>query len=195
MKTLFLLLFLAGASVALADDANLLKNGDFSSGIAEWHGDCHSIGSATDDTGATSGIIVKLRSHDWTKVTQDFDGKAGNYLLTVIYTLGAGTTFSQKPEDYSNVSGGLGLGGMSPFASTPSKWVVLISDTGTRHVSGWKVTPRLDTSGTQTLKADVWLNSGDSFRKGFFLGFPPGEGSINLQSITLASANTASASP
>ena len=96
MKTLFVLFLLMGGSIAFADDENLLRNGDFSSGIAEWHGDCHGIGSATDDTGATSGIIVKLRSSEWTKVTQDFDGKAGNYLLTVVYTLGSGTTFSSK---------------------------------------------------------------------------------------------------
>ena len=81
MKKLLLLCFLAGSLTAFADD-NLLQNGDFSSGLAEWEGDCHTPGSASDDSGATSGVVVKMRS-DWTKMTQDFDSKPGNYLLTL----------------------------------------------------------------------------------------------------------------
>ena len=90
MKTIALLLALALPAVVLADDGdgaskNLLKNGDFSSGINHWEGDCHTPDSSSFDPTAaapTSGVVVKLRHADWTKVTQDFDGKIGEYVAT-----------------------------------------------------------------------------------------------------------------
>jgi hypothetical protein len=184
MKTLALLLFLAGGSAVLAD-TGVLQNGDFSDGIAHWEGDCHTAGSDSDDSAATSGIVVKLRSSDWTHIHQDFEAKAGDYILTITYVVSPGLTLSQRPEDYKNASIKMGLGGMRPFDGKLNDWCMLVVDSGVNMGEVWEITPVLTASGVQTIKAHVTIKSSDSHLKGFFLCFPPGSGSINLQSIML----------
>jgi hypothetical protein len=183
MKTLALLLFLVGGSAALAD-TDLLQNGKFVDGISHWDGDCHSPGSSSDDSNATTGAVVKLRSGEWTKINQDFDGKTGTYLLTITYTSSPDLKFSQRTEDYANAPLKMGLAALGPFNASLAKWCLIVVDTGIHRYNYWEITPTLST-GVQTIKTTVQLNSDQSFKKGFFLGFPPGEGSINLQSITL----------
>ena len=105
MKTLVLLLFCVGAAVAAADD-NLLQNGDFSDGIAHWYGDCHTVDS--DSLGLSTpasapGVLVKLRDGEWTKVIQDFDGKAGIYTLKITYSASPDLAFSTNADDYTNL--------------------------------------------------------------------------------------------
>jgi hypothetical protein len=184
MKTLALLLFLAGGSAAFAD-TGILQNGDFSDGIAHWDGDCHTAGSASDDSTATSGVVVNLRSSDWTKINQDFEGKTGDYILTITYVASPGTTFSQRAEDYVNTPLKMGLPGLGAVNTKVGDWCMMVNDTGIFRYNYWQITPTLNGSGVQTIKAHVNLPTGDNHKKGFFLGFPPGQGSINLQSITL----------
>ena len=180
MKKLLLLCFLAGSLTAFADD-NLLQNGDFSSGLAEWEGDCHTAGSASDDSGATTGVVVKMHS-DWTKMTQDFESKPGSYLLTITYTVSQDFAPSQRPEDYQNVTGQLELSRLSPLNTTPGAWLIMISDIGAMHYNYWQITPST-TAGVQTIHTVVQVASDAT--KGFFLGFPPGTGTINIQNISL----------
>jgi hypothetical protein len=196
MKTLLLLFFLTGGSVALADDS-ILKNGDFSDGISHWEGDCHSIGSASDDSGVTSGVVVKLRSGDWTKINQDFDAKPGNYLLTITYTASPGLAFSQRAEDYTGLPGKMGLNGLGMLRRfpDPGQWLVIVRDTGVNFYTDWRITPKVDASGVQTVRLNVRLDSTDSFKKGFFVGFPPGDGFINLQSIMLVPQDAPAPAP
>jgi hypothetical protein len=188
MKTLALLVFLAGTSAAMAD-ANLLQNGDFSSGIAHWDGNCRSLDTAASDspfsTAPTTGVAVKLRHFDWTQVTQDFDGKIGQYLLTVTYSVSSDLKFSDKPDDYVNVPGKLGYTLLRPFNSEPGKWDLILIDIGANHYNYWKITPKVDASSTQIVTVNVQLDSDDTQKKGFCLVFPPGQGVINLQSISL----------
>ena len=187
MKTLALLVLLAGATAAMADD-NLLQNGDFSSGIAHWDGDCHTPDATALDSGGatpTAGIIVQLRSHDWTKVMQDFDGKIGEYQLTITYSASSDMKFSDNVKDYTNVPGLLGFSRLRPFNSTPGDWVVIVNDLGAMRYTYWKISPNMGASGVQTLHLRVHLDSDASEKKGFYLVFPPGEGIINLQSISL----------
>jgi hypothetical protein len=184
MKTLALLLFLVGGSAAFAD-TGILQNGDFSDGITHWEGDCHSVGSASDDSGATSGVVVNLRSGDWTKIGQDFDGNTGDYILTVTYVSSPGTTFSQRAEDYQNTTLKMGLTGLHSIDTTLGDWCIMVVDSGTNESTYWQITPTPNATGVQTIKVHVTLKSGSSHKKGFYLGFPPGDGSINLQSITL----------
>jgi hypothetical protein len=179
-------------------DNNLLQNGDFADGRAHWDGDCHSPDSSSDPvdlstptTTAPSGVIVKLRGGDWTKVTQDFDGKVGQYILTIHYTVSPDLKFSQVPDDYNNVPGKVGFSRLSPFNSDPGEWAVVINDLGAMHYCYWKITPTL-TAGVQSIKANVNLDSGDDLKKGFYLLFPPGSGVITLQGITLVAQNGSS---
>jgi hypothetical protein len=194
IKTLALMLFLIGNSIALAD-TTVLKNGDFSSGLSDWEGDCHTPGSASDDSGATTGVVVKLRDGEWTKISQDFDGKEGDYVLTVTYTLSQGASFSLRPEDYTLVNGKLNLGGLGAFGSTPGEWIVIVCDSGVSTFEYWKVSPKIGSTDVQTLTTRVRLGSGEDHKKGFYLGFPPGSGYINLQSITLSPLGATAANP
>jgi hypothetical protein len=190
MKKLLLLCFLAGSLAAFADDTNLLQNGDFSSGLSEWEGDCHTPGSASDNSGATTGVVVKMRD-DWTKMTQDFDAKPGNYLLTITYTVTPDFAPSQKKEDYENVTGQLELSALGAINTSPGAWLIMINDTGATHYNYWQITPTT-TAGVQTVHTLVQIQTDE--KKGFFLGFPPGTGTINIQNITLK-AQGAAATP
>ncbi len=190
MKTLALVFFLAGFSVATADD-NLLRNGDFSSGLSHWEGDCHTVASSTFDDSITSppttGVIVKLRHSDWSRVTQDFPGKVGVFTLTINYSVSPDIKFSDRADDYTNVPGRLDLNELKPFDGAPGQWSVIVTDVGANRYTSWQITPKPGATGTQTVSAQVHLDSNDYQNKGFFLAFPPGAGYINLQSITLTS--------
>ena len=83
-------MILAASTVALADD-NLLRNGDFSNGISHWDGDLHPPDSGGGDIAApesqTSGAVIKLRKDEWSKITEDFEGRTGDYTLTINYSI------------------------------------------------------------------------------------------------------------
>ena len=191
MKTLALLFLMVGGSAAFADPS-ALQNNDFADGISHWEGDVHTAGSATDDSGATTGVVVKLRDGDWTSINQDFSGKTGQYILTITYTTTPSLSLSQQASDYVNATSRLGLNGMMPYNGSIGKWFLEIVDSGTRSGTVWQVAPDLSGSGTHTIKTQVTLATGDDNLKGFHLGFPPGSGTINLQSITLAPYGTTS---
>jgi hypothetical protein len=183
MKTLVLLFLLAAGPAAFGDD-NLLQNGDFSDGISHWNGECHSPDSASVDLSSkpASGVVVKLRPGEWTKISQDFDGPSGNYLVTITFTISPGATFSNKPEDFLNIPAQIGIR-RNGFDADPGDWVVILDSVGARRLMSWKTGPNLNTSDVQTLTHTFHVDSRFSGLKGFYLGFPPGDGIINLQSI------------
>lgn len=184
MKHLILLGLLATSLMAFADDASVLKNGDFSAGLSEWEGDVHTAGSASDDSGATSGVVVKLRD-EWTTAKQDFTGKAGIYGLTIKYTVTPDFSLSRRAEDYANVPSQLGLTLLAPFNAAPGKWLVIINDLSVRKFMYWQIQPSTSATGEQTVHLRVRLSDNGDAEKGFFLCFPPGKGTINLLSISL----------
>jgi hypothetical protein len=198
MKTFALVLLLAGSTAALADDStNLLQNGDFSSGIAEWEGDCHSPTSedATPDLStnplnapatAAQGVFVKLRHADWTKMYQDFDGKAGQYLLTISFSLSSDAKFSTSPEDYADIPSATGFSRFRSFSSTPGKWIVIVNDLGSMHFTYWEIAAQGQPGATQTFTTQVKLNSDDEEKKSICLICPPGDGQVTVKSVTLA---------
>ncbi len=200
MKTLTLLLVLTLPAIVLADDddstgKNLLKNGDFSSGINHWEGDCHTPDSSSFDptaTAPTNGVVVKLNHYDWTKVIQDFDGKIGEYTATVTYTVSTDLKFSSNPDDYKAVPSKLGFTRLSNFNSAPGDWILFINDLGAMHYTYWRITPKLDGSGQQTIKLRIRIDSGADAVKGFFLLFPPGHGYLNLLNVLMTPASPAS---
>jgi hypothetical protein len=204
MKKLALLLLLAGSATALADDSsgNLLQNGDFSSGLSEWEGDCHTFDSSDADAppdlsaspttsanpAATQGVFVKLRHDDWTKMTQDFDGKAGQYLLTITYSFASDAKLSTSPDDYANIPASTGMSRFRAFSSTPGKWVVIICDLGAMHFYYWEIPPQAQpgATGPQTFTTQVRLASDDEEKKAVCLVFPPGEGLVTIKNVSLA---------
>lgn len=203
MKILPVLLLLTSLTIVRADNnGNLLQNGDFSSGSAHWQGDGHPPDNSGNDipdlsatpstTTASPGIVIKLRSHDWTKVLQDFDGNVGEYLLTIKYTAASDLQFSDKADDYNNIPGKVEFSRLMPFNGTPGNWIVIINDLGNLRYEYWQIKPKVNTAGVQTLTCNVKLNSDDAVKKGFYLLFPPGTGAITLQSISLVAKGGAS---
>ena len=200
MKALLFVAFLAGSSIATLADNNLLKNGDFASGSARWEGDGHIADSGGGNRGApapaTKGIVVKLRHLDWTKVTQDFDGRWGKYTATITYSVSPDFKLSTKAEDYINLAQKLNLY-LKAFDGTPGQWVFIINDPAGKRFHPVKIAPKIAPSGIQTITATVNVaappikpgaepvTGNGQGTKGFYLAFPPGEGTITLQSISL----------
>ncbi len=195
MKKLFFFSLLAVAAFipAKGADDNLLKNGDFSNGITEWEGDGHTPGSTTFDSPdtpvPTSGIVVKLHHGAWTKVSQEFYGKAGKFLLTVTYEGSPDLKFSTRNDDYANVPGQLEVTpSLVPFDGNLGQWNLIVIDVGAGRYRYWAITPKSNATGVQTVTTHLKFNSDDSVKKSFYLVFPPGEGFINLKSISLVAA-------
>ena len=199
MKALLLALLVTGAIIARGDDTatNLLKNGDFSGGLNHWEGDCQAIDNSSFDpseTAPTAGVIVKLQGSSWTKVSQDFDAKIGEYIVSITYGLSSDLKFSDSVEDYNNISGKLGFNGLKPFGAPPGRWIVLINDWAAGHSTFARISPKLGLNGPQTVTVPIHIDS-DAETKGFFLLFPPSTGFINLLNVSLTPVSSGNANP
>jgi hypothetical protein len=83
----------------------------------------------------------------------------------------------------------MGLNGLGAVNTMVGKWCIMVVDFGVSHYEYWQITPHLGGTGAQTIRANVTLQSSDEHDKAFYLGFPPGSGTINLQSIALTPVN------
>ena len=128
--------------------------------------------------------MVKLRSGEWTKISQEFNGTPGAYILTITYTVTPGMTISRRQEDYTNSSTQMGLSGLTPISTKVNAWLIFLVDTGSNTYTYWQNTPSLK-PGIQKMRTRVGFTSTGASMKAFYLGFPPGSGTINFQSITL----------
>jgi hypothetical protein len=197
MKKIALVLLLAGSSVALADDSNLLRNGDFSSGIAHWEGDCHSFDSSDANTPpdlsanpastpAPQGVYIKLHHQDWTKMTQDFEGKEGAYTFSITYTLSPDAKFSASPDDYTDIPGATGMSRFPKFGIRPGTWGMIVLDLGAWRYWTWEVNPpAAGKSTTYTTPVKIGSSDGD---KTICLVFPPGDVTVTITNVSLAPA-------
>ena len=194
MKQLLVLVWLGLAPVSLTDNNNLLQNGDFSSGIAHWEGDYKTIKAVSSSgpfssTAPMTGALVKLGSA-WSKVTQNFSAKVGDYVLTVKYALLPNLKFSTNPEDYGRVSTLLALPNVGGFGARTGQWCIIVFDASTGHSTFWKITPSHGSSG-QIFTCHIHLDSdNDQEDRTLVLAFPPGNGSINLQNVSLTAATS-----
>jgi hypothetical protein len=195
VKIQLVLVWLCLTSVALADDKNLLQNGDFSSGLAHWQGDFDTIQAASSSgpssaQSPTTGAVVKLRP-TWSKLTQNFSAQMGDYVLTVKYALSPDLKFSSNSKDFGSVPNLIGLTNLGAFGSRIGQWCVIFFDANTLHSTFWRITPSHG-SMTQTFTCRVQLDSdNDKEGKVLALAFPVGNGSMNLQNISFVRATTA----
>lgn len=182
MKQLLILSWLCLAPVALADDNNLLQNGDFSSGIAHWNGRIKATSAPA------TGALVTLGSV-WNKVTQSFAAPTGDFDLTVKYTLLPGVTFSSNPKDYGPLSTLLAIPKTGGFGGRVGQWCVVVVDPSSGQSTFWRITPNHSISGVQTFTCRIHLDSeNDRQIKTLYLAFPPGTGALNLQNVSFVSA-------
>ena len=188
MKKLLFIFSLAASISAVADD-NLLRNSDFSNGISHWDGDCRTPDSgggdlAAPDTQSSSGAVIKLRKNEWTHISQDFEGKTGDYTLTITYSVSTDLEFSTNPDDYTNLGSKIQFTLLGYTETDPGNWLVALTDYGMKSSSSMTLTPTLRGSDTQSVTTHFHLRSSNN--GGVYIVFPPGTGILTLHSITLA---------
>jgi hypothetical protein len=194
-KTALALLLLVPLLTARGDN-NVLQNGDFTEGVNQWEGDCHSVGAADADAApsfnaptppsSAPGIVVRLDKDHWTKVTQDFNAGVGQYEATLTYSLSPDFSLSRNVADFTDVPAASGLTRLKRFSTHPNTWILVVCDIGAEHFEYWKMRPKPNEIGnTVNFHGRVQLNSDDSAPKGFFLAFPPGTGTITLLHASL----------
>jgi hypothetical protein len=160
----------------------VLQNSDFSSGLTHWDGDCRSPSTGADGSAAGPGAMINLLS-TWTQMTQDFNAKKGAYLVKVTFTLTPETTFSSEAGDYRKIPSKLGLTDLSEFRVKRGDWCLIVTDLEARRYVHCAVTPAQ--GGTlQTITGSIQIDQ-DADHDLFCLAFPPGHGSITIQSVSM----------
>jgi len=189
MKTLVLFLLIAASTVFAR--ADILANGNFSDGTAHWKGD----GIASSDP---LGITIQLDPAKWTKIFQTFNTGEEALDFNVSYVPSSDCSLTSGPERLSgrflskvDLKQMLGVLVAAPIKLKPRSWLVLIVDPAGNecHYANISVaagaTGVLGANGTlRTLAAHE--------EKTLYLVFPPGDGTVTVQSISL-SPRTASA--
>ncbi len=187
MKTLILLFSLAALIAVRADD-DLLQNGDFSNGLAHWYGNLQAVANVPEagSTAQNAGVI-KLRHGDWTKVTQDFEVKAGTYQLHVTFAPSPETHFSTQVTDYMSIPDKVGIPDEHPTDANPGQWVIAVSDATAASSLWWRV----DVSKNAGPQSYSFTVKGINFsnRQSLMLAFPPGSGYIILTNVSLVRAD------
>ena len=169
---------------------NVLQNGDFTDGSAHWSGDGHPSGELTDlvalpdSLAKGGGLAIKLKSFDWTKISQDFAGGSSTGMLTITFAVTPDLSFSNRPEDYKNMPDHIDYDAWKSFNSKRGEWVIFISDFDKNRGSYYSVKPTLGTTTSQSVRMKVkgLSPSGD---KTLTLAFPPGTGTIVILSVEL----------
>jgi len=183
MKALVFVLFGVGLAAVHADN-NLLQNGDFSSGLAHWYGNIQALADVPEaGVSNNNGGVVKLKSSDWTKVTQDFEVKPGVYKLHVTFMVSPDTQFSTQITDYMNVPAKIGFSNEHPSDARVRQWVIAVADSDALSSIFWRVNTAKNPgpqSYTFTIRGINFSN-----RQTLILAFPPGTGFITLTQVSL----------
>jgi hypothetical protein len=218
MKIILLLAALLALTTAPLCAQSILENGDFSDGTNHWHGDVKPAGSDSTTDLLTSqndakGVLVELRSHNWTKVTQEIhdlkDVQPNSGVdLTIEYTVS--TDFKLSDDVRSNYGGLAKLD--FPNARIPEQQgsIITFIDVqpavrATAQNSGYDSTSNSNvltvtvhpddvgyayltpdtTAGTHTFTSTMWLPVPKTDDLPVFcIAVPPGEGSITISKIT-----------
>lgn len=197
MRILLFILIILACAVPLQAD-NSLENGDFSNGKDGWHGDgetpdeyAQDNPSAASDPLTSKGLIIQLKPHRWTKITQEFKGDKGTYYsLAVTYKVSPDTTLSNKADDYTNAGNGFDFEGSEIWVPQSIEsgrfwWTVhdLDDDGGYQETCS----PKLGSSEPQTIQ-DHGRTMTPFTRKMIFIAFPPGNGIVVLLNVSVTSS-------
>lgn len=170
---------------------NLIQNSDFSEGIDHWHGNGQAPADfkpadpfAAPDPLTSKGMIITLKNKDWTKVAQDFKGKASTGVLTITYAVSPDLAFSTKAEDYVNMPGHIDYNGWRAFNTRQGEWVAFLSDFGSSHGTYYMIKPKLGASTPQTMKMNIKAMT-PLEDKTITLAFPPGSGLVVILNVEL----------
>jgi hypothetical protein len=181
MKKLLLAVLLL-SSIGLLRADPILKNTDFTDGASNWNGDGK---SPTDLPGFTDkGLIIALKPHDWSMITQDFTTTSAAVNLTVSYKLAPSTMFSTSPDDYANVPQSISYTSWKPFKGKVGGWMIILSDLAKQQIFFGSIIPPANATELQTFSgAYNRMIPGDN--NTLCLAFPPGTGAVILQHVSL----------
>ena len=190
--TPYLAFLIVGLGPLRAD--NCVQNGDFANGADHWRGDGQSpadLAAASSDPFAkpdpmlSKGLIIPLKEHSWTKITQDFRTKSADLELKIDYLLAPGTQFSSSPDDYVNIPKQIDNLMYLTFNISPQQLIVQFTDFGNGAKGEYfKFAPKFDSTALQTLHAQV-SDFTPLEHEVVTIAFPPGKGYVVLQDISL----------
>jgi hypothetical protein len=185
---LLALMVLACALPLQADE--YLQNGDFSDGITHWRGNGRAPADFAGDNPLdkpdpllSKGLIIPLKHTSWTMVAQDFKTKTNHGSFSITVRAAPGLTFSEKPEDYTNIPDKLGWGWVS-FDTPLKKFLVFISELNANTGAYNTIGPKLDTSEPQTFHLS-FPDLVPAESKSLTLAFPPGEGNFIILNVSM----------
>jgi hypothetical protein len=172
---------------------NWLQNGDFSAGRDHWRGDGQTPEEMAPsnpldkpDPLLSKGLIVPLKPHRWTKITQDFRTKAGDLMLTMNFVFSPGLTFSSKEDDYKNIPHQIDNEIYLSFDLKPNQWMVQFTDFGNAAKGVYyTMDAKPGTTGVQTVHMEV-KDVTPLEHEVVIIAFPPGTGNVVLQNVSLS---------
>lgn len=192
MKNLVsVLLLIALAALPLQAD-NVLQNSDFANGTDHWRGNGRTPADmSSDDPFAkpdpllSSGLIIPLKERQWTMVTQNFRTKATQLILKIVMVFAPGVTFSDRDEDYLNVSDKLNYDIFAPFNIDKNHWVAQFVDYADQ-TKGFYFTFPAQNGDTKAVTFHANVTDLSPLEDELVtIGFPPGQGNIILQNVEL----------
>ena len=197
MRLLLTLVLFVAAGCGLIR-ADILANGDFTNGSANWSGDRITNTDATD-------LVIPLKHDNWTKIYQTFNTKETCLKLTVSFSLSDDSSMLPKNSTIQfYVSDGVvkditGIQTKTEMAKMPMGGffaVIVDPPTNTIDFSIMKSAPIVDSQTSQGFFYHLMAHE----EKTFYLCFPPGTGTVTLTHVALepapeGPANTAPAAP
>ena len=170
----------------------LLLNGDFSDGNNHWLGDGLAASQLTPDNplAARNGantekeLIVPLRPHGWTKVTQAFHTHAAQYTFLIKFKPSPDVRFTKEKDDYDRTAEEVGLWTNLFYHQYNNFLYGIVDDSKRIWYAGYSDISRLKSSTSPFLERTM-NNISVSDDKTLYLAFPPGEGNIVIKSVSV----------
>jgi hypothetical protein len=188
VKTLLCLALLLCPTCLRAEE--LLSNGDFSDGNDHWLGDGVAPSQlspdnplAASDANAENELIVPLRPHGWTKVSQAFHTHAAQYTFLIKFKTSPDVKFTKEKDEYDRSAEEIGLW-TTPFYHQFNNFLYGIVDDSKRiWFAGY--CNIINLKSPNPILERTMNNISVSDDKTIYLAFPPGEGNIVIKSISV----------
>ena len=188
---LYTLVFTLLAGLPLQAD-NWLQNSDFSQGLDHWRGNGRLPSDVTaDDPFAkpdpllSTGAIIPLKERSWTQVTQNFRTKAGQMVMKIVLIFTPGVKFSDKGDDYTNISHALNFDIFQPYNIDVGNFVVQFVDYADQTKGFYyplATKPGDSKEVTYNLRVNELTPLEDEL---VTIAFPPGQGNVVLKDVEL----------
>ena len=189
MKTIFCLIYFVAALFAHAGE--VLQNSDFSDGKDHWLGDGVSPSDLSPDDplavdSSAKVLIVQLKPHHWTKVTQDFHTDAVKLAIVITFNSSPDVKFADTLDAYKNQTDDLRLWPVPLNYSAGEFFYGILDDSKRIWFGGFGEISAL--KGPHPTLEHNLDNAAISNNKTIYLAFPPGTGSIIIKSISITAS-------